>query len=268
MSYYIIRLDDACEKRDIEKWNRMEALLDRYSVKPIVGIIPCCQDKDMEKYPVDADFWNRAKLWQGKGWVMALHGYSHVFCTNEGGINPVNNYSEFAGVPLEKQEEKIAKGVQVLKEHGITPKVFFAPAHTFDENTIEALKKCSDIRIISDTVANAPYRMLGIVFVPQQSGHVRNLPFKVVTFCYHPNNMVDADYIALEKFITKNEKKIIKFPLDQVKNEIGVKDLLIRNLYFLRKQITMKRMRKIKAQKIYIWKRIENSHGNKCGLCK
>lgn len=28
MSKYIMRLDDACEKRDIEKWNCMEVLLD------------------------------------------------------------------------------------------------------------------------------------------------------------------------------------------------------------------------------------------------
>ena len=41
---FIIRLDDACEFMDVTKWNRMEEILDQYSVKPLVGIIPSCED--------------------------------------------------------------------------------------------------------------------------------------------------------------------------------------------------------------------------------
>lgn len=44
MAKYILRLDDACEKRDIEKWDLMEQLLDQYNIKPLVGIIPHCED--------------------------------------------------------------------------------------------------------------------------------------------------------------------------------------------------------------------------------
>ena len=40
MSKYIMRLDDAAEKMDIEKWSRMEKLLDKHSIKPLVGVIP------------------------------------------------------------------------------------------------------------------------------------------------------------------------------------------------------------------------------------
>lgn len=107
---YFIRLDDACEKRDIGKWNRMEELLDKYNIKPIVGIIPCCQDPDMEKYAVDNEFWSRAKIWQKKGWHIAMHGFNHVFCSNSGGLNPVNYYSEFAGISIEEQRKKIRGG--------------------------------------------------------------------------------------------------------------------------------------------------------------
>lgn len=35
MSKYIMRLDDAAEKMNIEKWIRMERLLDKYNVKPL-----------------------------------------------------------------------------------------------------------------------------------------------------------------------------------------------------------------------------------------
>lgn len=64
MSKYIIRLDDACEKRNIANWDRMEKLLDSYGVKPLVGVIPDCQDPMMEQYPTDLDFWNRVYSWE------------------------------------------------------------------------------------------------------------------------------------------------------------------------------------------------------------
>ena len=188
MTYYI-RLDDACEKRDIQNWNRMEKLLDKYDIIPLVGIIPCCEDSLMDKYEEDKNFWNQVNIWIKKGWVIALHGYSHVFISEEGGLNPVNKKSEFAGVPLERQKEKIRSGSAILRSHDIEPKVFFAPAHTFDRNTLKALMEESDIRIISDTIANKPYARWGFTFIPQQSGYVRKLPFNTVTFCYHPNTM-------------------------------------------------------------------------------
>ena len=69
---------------------------------------------------------------------------------------------EFAGVPLGIQRQKIRDGVQIFREHGIEPDVFFAPSHTMDLNTIEALKEESKIRIISDTIADRPYSKWGM----------------------------------------------------------------------------------------------------------
>ena len=63
MSKYILRLDDACEKMDIEKWDRMEQLLDKYGVKPLVGIIPHCEDSMMYDYSVDSKFWSKVNNW-------------------------------------------------------------------------------------------------------------------------------------------------------------------------------------------------------------
>ena len=146
---------------------------------------------------------------------------THVFETEEGGINPVNKRSEFAGVTLERQREKIRSGVEVLRSHGIDPKVFFAPAHTFDMNTLEALRTESSIRIISDTIADRPYRRGDFTFIPQQSGHVRKLPFNTVTFCYHPNTMKDKDFEALDLFIRKYRDAFRPFRAEEVKREYG-----------------------------------------------
>lgn len=197
---YIIRLDDASEKRDVEKWDRIEELLDKYAIKPIVGVIPKCEDPKMDKYPADIDFWNRVHAWENKGWAIAMHGYRHVYDSNDGGINPVNNFSEFAGHPLEVQRERIKNGVEIFRDHGIEPKIFFAPGHTFDNNTLEALRLESNIRVISDTVAWDVYTKDGFTFIPQQSGRVRRLPFSTTTFCYHPNTMDEDMFTELESF--------------------------------------------------------------------
>ena len=132
MSKYIMRLDDACEKRNIKCWDRIEKILDNYGIKPLVGVIPHCEDSMMDAYPIDDKFKIRVKSWADKDWIIALHGYNHVYSNKSGGINPVNYRSEFAGESLEVQKEKIRSGVSILNNMGINPKVFFAPSHTFD----------------------------------------------------------------------------------------------------------------------------------------
>ena len=234
MAKYIMRLDDAAPKRDIEKWDRMEALLDQYEIRPLVGVIPDCEDPAMEHYGVDDRFWERVDAWRTKGWSIAMHGCNHVYSTACGGINPVNARSEFAGEPLVRQKEKISRGVAILREHGIEPRIFFAPSHTFDENTLTALLECSEIRTVSDTVANAPYFAQGITFVPQQSGRVRALPFSTVTFCYHPNMMEDAAFEELETFLAKNQRRFIPFPTEPSRRKKSLYDKLLEKLYMRR----------------------------------
>lgn len=235
MSKFIMRLDDAAEKMDIEKWDRMEQILDKFGIKPLVGVIPICKDPMMEKYEADDGFWDKVHRWMDKGWTIALHGYEHVYCTEDGGINPVNKRSEFAGLPLDEQKRKISEGVNVFREHGIEPDIFFAPSHTFDENTIKALKEESNIKIISDTIANKPYTKYGMTFVPQQSGIARKLPFSVVTFCYHPNLMTDDIFNNLEIFLQRHNELFVDFPKKSTCRRFGLFDQLLHKLYFLRK---------------------------------
>ena len=232
---YFMRLDDACEKRNIQNWARMEDLLDRYGIAPLVGIIPHCEDPDMADYPADSAFWDETVArWVQKGWTLALHGWNHVCITHEGGLNPAQKRSEFAGVPLEVQKQKITDGVQVFRERGYEPAVFFAPSHTFDENTLEALRECSDIRIISDTIASKPYAKYGFTFIPQQSGVVRRLPFDTITFCYHPNVMQEADFARLEVFLKENGKLFKSFEPESSTRRRTLYDDLMRTLYHIK----------------------------------
>ncbi|MFQ7119777.1 MAG: DUF2334 domain-containing protein [Intestinibacter sp.] len=237
---YLLRLDDASEYMYIINWERLEQLLDRYNIKPIFGIIPANKDPELLAYGKVDKFWEKAKIWEKKGWTAALHGYTHVFESNNGGINPVNMKSEYAGLTYEKQCQKIKQGYEILQRNGIIPQIFFAPAHTFDTNTLRALKEVSGIRIISDTIANDIYYNDGFYYIPQQSGHCRRLPFRITTFCYHPNTMTDDDFIQLENFLRKYNKKFGKVDSSLLKKrKFGFKDAVLKKLYFIRKRIVV-----------------------------
>ena len=80
---YLIRLDDASEFMDIDKWTTMEILLDNYRIKPIVGVIPDNNDGDFTgKYEKNPRFWEMVRTWEQKKWTIALHGYTHVLESN------------------------------------------------------------------------------------------------------------------------------------------------------------------------------------------
>ena len=65
---YLIRLDDACPYMDRAKWQRMEDILDKYGVNPLVGIIPANKDPRTMFESEDSFFWFKAKKWEEKAW--------------------------------------------------------------------------------------------------------------------------------------------------------------------------------------------------------
>ena len=211
---YLFRLDDACPTLEKEKWSKVEEVFDKHDVKPMVGIVPNCKDDNLMKDDDDPHFWEKALDWQKKGWAIALHGYDHCYISDKGydGLNPLWRRSEFAGVTLDVQKKKIRDGVAVLKEKGLDVKYFFAPSHTFDENTLTALREESDIRIISDMYTLMPYRESDFVYIPCQIGHPQKMSLPgMFTICLHPNMMKESDFTRLEAFIKKKKKKVIAF---------------------------------------------------------
>ena len=209
---YFIRLDDACPTMDRANWERIEGILDSYGILPMVGIVPHNEDENLMRDAEDDLFWDKVKGWESKGWSIALHGYNHCYISSDAGINPFWYKSEFAGLSLDTQKDKIRSGVVVMRKNGISPQYFFAPSHTFDKNTIEALRTESDIRVISDTIGRYPYQEDGFLFIPQIFGHCMEIPFAgIYTFCFHPNTMKEVNYQSLENFIKKHHTEFISF---------------------------------------------------------
>lgn len=238
MIKYLIRLDDACPYMDRVKWQRIENVLDKYGIKPLVGIIPANADLQTKIEPEDLQFWDKAHLWEKKGWSVALHGFDHVCMTDSGGLNPVHKRSEFAGLSYEEQCKKIRCGYNLLKDKGFDVKWFFAPSHTFDENTLKAITEYTSIKYISDMIATKPYLYKGFTFMPCQMGVLREMPISGYwCACYHPNIMKDEEFVALDSFLKKHSEDFISFDVLPQAGSKSIKDQLLSMAYYALRRI-------------------------------
>lgn len=174
-------------------WERIEEILDEFSVSPILAIVPDNQDKKLQVAPPRQDFWDHVRRWQTKGWTIGMHGFQHTYVTNDAGIVGIARKSEFAGLPEHEQGRKLAQAMDVFRNESVVPSIWIAPSHSFDRSTITALRK-SGINTISDGFALAPYRdASGVFWLPQQLWKMRWRPFGIWTVCYHHNSWKPPD---------------------------------------------------------------------------
>lgn len=162
-------MDDITPDMDWEKFLRFKELCDRYQVRPLVGVVPdnrdaCLHITEPEAAPIN-DFWNYLTDLEKEGWCIAQHGVTHIYTTKRMGCFPLNRLSEFAGIAYGKQYEALKRGRDILREHGIRTDMFMAPAHSFDRNTIRALKKLG-FRRMTDGFGDRPYLRQGMIFYP------------------------------------------------------------------------------------------------------
>jgi|TARA_B100001964_G_scaffold242160_1_gene316245 predicted deacetylase len=210
---FLIRLDDIAENMN---WNMMELatnLFDKFNVKPVLGIIPNNSDPELLSYPKkNKNFWEEVRAWKDRGWKIAMHGNNHVydkFCSKTDYLGLGGN-SEFCSHTYEDQLEKIKNGLNKFNKENIEIKTFFAPNHTFDENTLLALKNCGITEIV-DGYGLMPYEENNIKFVPQLFYKMFVLPFGIQTLQIHLNYFKKNDFDNFRKFIESNSEKIITY---------------------------------------------------------
>ncbi len=162
-----VRLDDITPDMDWERFLKFKALLDKYQVKPLIGVVPDNQDDNLKgtQEGAPSDFWAYIKELQSQGWSVAMHGYRHSYSTDKGGIFPLNHFSEFAGVSYEEQLRMLTEGKQILAEKGIETDIFMAPAHSYDNNTLKALKETGFVKL-TDGFGSRSYTWKGLAFYP------------------------------------------------------------------------------------------------------
>lgn len=205
---YMIRFDDICPTMDWAQWKRAEELLEMHHIKPLLGVIPDCKDPELQIDAPRADFWEWVLQKQKEGYAIAMHGVYHVYKTHVRGLINNGYNSEFAGLPYEEQYELIKIGKEILLSHGVKTDIFFAPSHSYDENTLRALA-ANGFKYMSDGKTMKPVKRYGVVCVPckwSTQNHI--IKDEYLTFVYHAHEWVRPEkkhgYDSLASAVSKN----------------------------------------------------------------
>ncbi len=207
---YLVRFDDICPTMNWEVWGKVEQVLKVNHVKPILAVVPDNKDPKLTLDAPVSDFWERVRGWQAEGWTIALHGYQHIYRNHLSGLMKIANNSEFAGVPLSEQEDNLRKGVEIFRANGVTTNVWVAPSHSFDQNTVIALRNVG-INIISDGLGILPHGSLESTYwIPQQMwGAFYERKSGVWTVCYHHNDWTEKDLKRFTQSIEAYKDRMI-----------------------------------------------------------
>jgi len=210
MAKYLFRIDDVCPEMDWKKFERLVNLFKRFEVKPLLAVIPDNQDEALKKEKPNHYFWKRIKELMSEGFTVGMHGYQHKYVNKSSGLLKIHQGSEFAQLPYNVQLEKIKKGKEILEKNGIKTEIFIAPGHSFDKNTIKALKS-EGFKYLSDGIALWPFEKYKMIWIPQIAWKPHKIPFGIITFCLHPNNFSEKDFLKIEKFIKDQKGKVVNF---------------------------------------------------------
>lgn len=208
-----IRMDDITPGMNTVKFERFRGLLDQYKIKPLIGVVPDNKDSALiEEIVEDSEFWDKIRELQNSGWIIAMHGYQHIYSTEKGGLFPLNPFSEFAGVPYEKQREMLEKGKELLKERGIETDIFMAPGHSYDKNTLQALRE-TGFKRITDGFGTRPYYQYGICFYPISFKQSQSLKKKTgyTTLVVHAATMQEKDFEQYERIFKEHKEQFIDY---------------------------------------------------------
>ena len=209
MSKYLMRFDDINANMDWERFFILKKILEKYNIKSVLGVVPKCEDLSLKMYPSNSNYYDYLKKFKLYGDCIAQHGYKHKYDSNLRGNYGSANKSEFAGHSFDTQFEKLNKGKLILKNHSLWEPVFMAPGHSFDSNTLKALKKLN-FKIVLDGFSLFPFKKSQLTFAPQISSKPlpKFLP-GLSQLCVHINTISDKELKHLICFVHQNHRLFI-----------------------------------------------------------
>ena len=193
---YILRFDDLCPTVSHERWGGLKSLVQEFQIKPILAVIPENRDSELRVSPPDSNFWSQMRALESTGASIALHGYWHICSSSGRSLIPLHRESEFAGVPAATQQDWIRKGLTILRGHGLNPRIWAAPRHGFDRNTLRLLRE-EGIKVLSDGLARIPFVRDGLIWIPQQLWAPLEKSKGLWTICIHPNTITETQIVEL-----------------------------------------------------------------------
>jgi len=139
----VFRYDDYSSRSHTEIEENLLRMFERHGIPVVFAVIPFVAAGDFHdptstgEVPLTPEKAQLLRRYMEYGMVTAaLHGYSHRRVAKR-------SCSEFAGVPLQEQREKIAKGRQLLGEMlRASVDIFVPPWHGYDASTVAVLEEC------------------------------------------------------------------------------------------------------------------------------
>lgn len=221
---YLLRFDDLCPTISQRRWKRFLPLIEEFRLKPILAVIPDNRDYKLQTAKPDPEFWDIMRALEFRGAAIALHGYQHLCQSWEGSLLPLHRSSEFAGVPEATQREWIHNGLEILRGHRLTPRLWVAPRHGFDWTTLAVLRD-EGINVLSDGFARVPVSRGGMTWIPQQLWAPVEKSKGLWTICIHPNSVGGEMVDKLRAFLLKHAAQFTS--VDRVLSEFDVSQMSV-----------------------------------------
>ena len=221
----MVRFDDITEDMNWDLFYQTLNLLKEYGIKPLLGVVPDNQDANLKIGKQKENFYEIIRELQNDGYIIAMHGYYHLYETNDAGILGINNFSEFAGLPYETQYRKLKNAKEIFANEKIDTKIFMAPGHSYDKNTLKALKELG-FMYITDGLINKVYKREGMIHIPCTLKSKINRK-RMDTICIHTNNNTEKKLIELKNILEQNRGRISDFTVE------GLGDVIQYNVIFM-----------------------------------
>jgi predicted deacetylase len=219
---YLLRLDDLCPTHSSARWEQLRGVIEEYRIRPILAVIPDNRDPQLNGSAYDPQFWDQMRSMEAAGAAIGVHGYQHRCLALGESLLGLDGRSEFAGVALETQRTWIRSGFEILREKGLHPRLWIAPRHGFDRNTLAALQ-AEGVEYISDGFARVPHRRHGVIWIPQQLWSPVARSKGLWTICIHPHGAKDMDVERLRWFLKDHWRQFTSF--DRVGKEFEGREL-------------------------------------------
>ena len=207
---YLIRFDDVVPAMAWSRFAAFEKVAADLSLPFLIGVVPECRDPKLSVEPEHHNFWDWVRARKHAGWMIAQHGYQHLYETDARGLLGIGRKSEFAGLSYDAQVQKLAAGKEIMQREGVWSGVFMAPSHSFDEITVQALRDL-EFTALTDGFGFYTYDIHGLMAVPQLVARPLGFGFGVETICLHVNTMSEEAIGRMIDFIHAHRKQIISF---------------------------------------------------------
>lgn len=244
MSILLLRMDDITPTMHWNNFDYMRQMCKELNIQPIIGVVPENQDPVLMVDEAREDFWDIMRECQADGWIIAQHGYHHMYETKDSGLLKLKDASEFAGLPYEVQYEKLRKGQEILAREQLHATMFMAPGHTYDKNTLQALADLG-FQSVTDGYAERPYRYRKLQFIPCKISEPK-LPKAVDTICLHINSMSEKSLENLKRYIQKNRKLFVS--AEDILNDYPIRNRTVLVAIVERKNLWVRKMKNLVAK--------------------